>query len=405
MPQLMNIEQASTLLNAVVEQATGQQSLATISNVSDFVSVAQVLLQMGVDPVMNAISQVWRRTVFAVREYDNPLSTLRMTESAWGNATRKLSPIADEMVDDAAFDYPATYDAGQTPPTGDGLSIDPWTIHKQKQLQTNFYGSSVYMQHFSVFRNQLMVSFESPEQWLQFNQMCITERRNDRESFEEGKARLLQANLIAAILDENASDRVIHALTEYNTVTGITPALTAQTVMQAGNFEAFIRWLYARIRTVVGLMGARSEMFQTKIGTAKILRHSRPENLRVALYRPFMEMIRSMVLSNLFNADMMNLPTYEAIDYWQAIDTPDSIDLYAEYTDTAGAAKTSSSAVQQGDIIGIIHDRDAIGYAMLDAVSAVTPMNPKGLYWNEYYHARCATLMDNTEKAVVILLD
>ena len=403
MPNLMNIEQASTLLNAVVEQATGQQSLATISNVSDFVSVAQVLLQMGVDPVMNAISQVWRRTVFAVREYDNPLSTLRMTESAWGNATRKLSPIADEMVDDAAFDYPATYDAGQTPPTGDGLSIDPWTIHKNKQLQTNFYGSSVYMQHFSVFRNQLMVSFESPEQWLQFNQMCITERRNDRESFEEGKARLLQANLIAALIDENASDRVFHALTAYNQDTGL--ALTSQTVMQAGNFEAFIRWLYAKIRTIVGLMGARSEMYQTKIGTAKILRHSRPENLRVALYRPFMEMIRSMVLSNLFNADMMNLPTYEAIDYWQAIDTPDSIDLYAEYTDTAGAAKTSSSAVQQGDIIGIIHDRDAIGYAMLDAVSAVTPMNPKGLYWNEYYHARCATLMDNTEKAVVLLLD
>lgn len=403
MPNLMNIEQASTLLNAVVEQATGQQTLTSISNVSDFVSVAQVLLQMGVDPVMNAISQVWRRTVFAVREYDNPLSTLRMTESAWGNATRKLSPVADEMVDDAAFDYPATYDAGQTPPTGDGLSIDPWTIHKQKQLQTNFYGSSVYMQHYSVFRNQLMVSFESPEQWLQFNQMCITERRNDRESFEEGKARLLQANLIAALIDEAATDRVIHALTEYNAVTGL--SLTSKTVMQAGNFEAFIRWLYARIRTVVGLMGARSEMFQTKIGTAKILRHSKPENIRVALYRPFMEMIRSMVLSNLFNADMMNLPTYEAIDFWQAIDTPDSVDLYAEYTDTAGAAKTSSSAVQQGDIIGIIHDRDALGYAMVDSVSAVTPMNPKGLYWNEYYHARCATLMDNTEKAVVLLLD
>ena len=403
MPQLMNIEQASTLLNAVVEQATGQQSLTAISNVGDFVSVAQVLLQLGVDPVMNAISQVWRRTVFAVREYDNPLSTLRMTESAYGNATRKLSPIADEMEDDAAYKWPAAYDALQTPPSGDGQEISPWTIHKMKQLQTNFYGSSVYEQHYSIFRNQLLVSFESPEQWLQFNQMCITERRNDRESYEEGKARLLQANLIAALIDEAATDRVIHALTEYNSVTGL--SLTSQTVMQAGNFEAFIRWLYARIRTVVGLMGARSDMFQTKITGATILRHSRPENIRVALYRPFMEMIRSMVLSNLFNADMMQLPTYEAIDFWQAIGTPDSINLYAEYTDTAGAAKTSSSAVSQGDIIGIIHDKDALGYAMVDSVSAVTPMNAKGLYWNEFYHARCATISDNTEKAVVILLD
>lgn len=403
MPRLMDIEQASTLLNAVVSQATGQTALTAISNVSDFVSTAQVLLQMGVDPVMNAISQIWRRTVFAVRQYDNPLSSLRMTESAYGNATRKLSPVADVMVDDDAYKYPAAYDAGQTPPSGDGGTVDPWVIHKQKQLQTNFYGSSVYEQHYSVFRNQLLVSLESPDQWLQFNQMNITERRNDRESFEESEARLLQANLIAAILDEGSNDRVIHALTEYNTASG--QSLTSQTVMQAGNFEAFIRWLYARIRTIVGLMGARSEMFQTVITGATILRHSKPEDLRVALFRPFMEQIRSMVLSNLFNADMMQLPTYEAIDFWQSIDTPDSINLYAEYTDTAGAAKQSSSAVSQGDIIGIIHDKDAIGYAMVDTVSAVSGLNPRGLYWNEFYHGRCATVSDNTEKCVVILMD
>lgn len=403
MPRAMNIEQAATLLNAVVSQATGQTSLASITNVSDFVSTAQVLLQMGVDPVMNAISQVWRRTVFAVRAYDNPLSTLRMTESAYGNATRKLSPVADAMVDDAAYEYPAAYDSTQTVPSGDGQAIDPWVIHKQKQLQTNFYGSSVYMQHYSVFRDQLLCCFDSPEQFLQFNAMNITERRNDRESFEEGKARLLQANMIGAILDEGSTERVVHALTEYNTLTG--QNLSVADVYKAANFEAFIRWLYSRIRTIVGLMGARSEKYQTKISGINILRHSKPENLRVAMYRPFMEQINSMVLSNLFNADMMRLPTYEAVDFWQSIDTPDSINIVAEYTDTAGAAKTSSAAVVENNIIGIIHDRDALGYAMTDAVSAVTPMNARGLYFNEYYHAKCCTVSDNTEKVVVLLLD
>ena len=76
------------------------------------------------------------------------------------------------------------------------------------------------MQHYSVFRDQMLASFESPEQFLQFNAMNITERRNDRESFEEGKARLLQANMIGAILDEGSTERVVHALTEYNTLTG-----------------------------------------------------------------------------------------------------------------------------------------------------------------------------------------
>lgn len=403
MPKLMNIEQASTLLNAVVAQATGNTTLSTISNVDDFVSVAQTLLLAGLDPVINAISQVWSRTVFSVREYDNPLSTLRVTESAYGNATRKLTPIADDFEDDDAYKYPAAYDAGQLNPYGDGSSVDPWIIHKQKTLMTAFYGSSVMQQHYSIFRNQMLVAFNSPDEFVRWNAANLTERRNDRESFEEAKARLLQANLIAAIIDEAATDRVFHALTAYNQATGLN--LTAQTVMQAGNFEAFTRWLYAQIRTIVGRMGARSELYQTKIGTAKILRHSKPEDIRVALYRPIMEQITSMVLSNLFNADMMRLPTYEAIDYWQAIDTPDSIDLFAEYTDTSGNPKTSTATVQQDKIIGLIHDRDAIGYAMVDNTAAVSGLNPRGLYWNEFYHSRCRTFSDNTEKAVVLLLD
>lgn len=403
MPKLMNIEQASTLLNAVVSQATGQTSLGAISNVDDFVSVAQTLLRTGVDPVMNAISQVWRRTVFSARAYDNPLSTLRVSESAYGNATRKLTPIADSLVDDDAYKYPAAYQAGQNPPNGDGGTVDPWVIHKNKVLQTNFYGSSVYEQHYTIFRDQLMVSFESPDQWVQFNQMCLTERRNDRESFEEAQARLLQANLIGAIIDESSTERIVHLLTEYNTLTG--QSLTATTVMQGANFEPFIRWMYSRVRTLVGLMGARSEKFQTNLTGITILRHSKPENIRVAMFRPFMEMVKTMVLSNLYNNDMMNLPTYEAIDYWQSIDTPDSINIVPEYTDAAGATKTAANAVSQSDVVGVIHDRNAIGYSMLDATSAVTPLNPRGLYWNEFYHGRVATFSDVTEKAVVLLLD
>ena len=92
------IKQAATLLNAIVAQQTGQTALAAINNMADFVSVAEIALKTGRDPVINAISQVWRDTVFAVRDYDIPLSTLRMTAQRYGNATRKLSPEAMTML-------------------------------------------------------------------------------------------------------------------------------------------------------------------------------------------------------------------------------------------------------------------------------------------------------------------
>ena len=403
MPSSMMVSQAATLLNAVVAQQTGQTALANISSNADFISVAQTALLTGRDPVLNALSQVWKRTVFAARPYTSPLASLAMPMDRYGNALRKLSPEAANMYADEGFTWPATYDAGQSPPLGDGQSIDMYKIAKQKVLQTNFYGSAAYEQKYTIFQRQFDVAFSDAEEFVRFNDMCITERRNDRERFEEAKARMLQLNYIAALLDEGSTERVIHLLTEYNTLTG--QSLTATTVMQAANFEAFIRWMYSRIRTIVGLMRESSNQYQTILTGHNILRHTNPENCRVALYRPFLEMIRSMVLSNLYNTDMMTLPTYEAVDFWQSIETPGSINTTPVYTDASGAVKTASGAVTSAVVIGVIHDRDAIGYALLDDRVNVTPYNAAGDYWNEFYKARFMGIQDMTEKGVVLCLD
>lgn len=396
------IKQAATILNAVVQQQTGQASAAQINNAEDFISTADTALKTGRDPVLNAISQVWRNTVFAARGYDNPLSTLRFSAERWGNATRKLSPEAAAMEDDERYLYPVGYDSTQTDPYGNGLSVDMYKIRKQKVVQTNFYGSLVYEQVYTIFQDQFDVAFSSPEEFVRFNSMNLTERMNDRASYEEAKARLLQANFIGALLDEANTDRVVHLLTEYNTATGL--SLTSTTVMQAGNFEAFIRWMYARIKTIVGLMRHRSNMFQTVLTGTNILRHTDAANVRVALYTPFMEMINSMVLSNLYHADMMRLPTYEAIDFWQSIKTPQAIKIEPHYTGANGSPK-NGSAVDNSTVIGLIHDRDAIGYNWIAPRALVTPVNAAGAYYNEFYHARFATLSDNTEKGVVLCLD
>lgn len=403
MPNAMVVQQAATLLNAVVAQQTGQAALGNISNNADFISAAQTALLTGKDPVINAISQTWKRTVFAARPYNQPLASLAMPMDRYGNALRKLSPEAADMIDNEAFLYPAAYDTTEPDPFGDGQSVDMYKIKKQKVLQTNFYGSATYAQWYTIFERQFDVAFSGAEEFVQFMSMLMTERRNDRERFEEGKARLLQLNYIAALLDENKPERVVHLLTEYNTLTG--QSLSASDVMQASNFEAFIRWMYSRIRTLVGLMRSSSNKFQTVITGHPILRHTDPENCRVALYRPFLEMIRSMVLSNLYNADMMTLPTYEAIDFWQSIDNPQAINTTPVYTDTTGAVKTATAAVTNNTVIGVIHDRDALGYALLDDRVLVSPYNIAGEYWNEKYSARMMAITDVTEKGLILCLD
>ena len=401
----MTISQASTVLNSIVQQAGNRIALTPITTPEDFVSVAQTALQTGYDPIINAISQVWSRTVFAVRDYDKRiLGSLYMDLPRYGNAVRKLSPIARDMIDDDSYLWPVAYDSTQLNPMGDGDSVDHYTIYKQQVQQVNFYGTAVYEQAYTIFKDQFDTAFNSMDEFVRFNAMNLTERNNDKTQYEENLARGLQANLIASLIDEDDAYRVVHLLTEYNTVTGQTTPLTATTVMQAGNFEAFIRWMYSKVSNIVRLMGERSNMFQTIINNQNVLRHSSPDNIRVAMLSPFMDYINSMVLATTFHDDYMKLPVYEAINFWQSIQNPSTVSMTPVYTDTSGAVATSSAVAQSG-VIGVIHDRDAIGYTITNPVSAVTPMNAKGLYWTTYYHARFKTIFDNTEKAVVLVLD
>lgn len=402
----MVFSQAATLLNALVSQATNQSAIAAINTPEDFVRVAQTALLTGNDPVLNAISQVWNKTIFRVSNAGNPLDSLEMTAEAYGNATRKLSPVAMVAQDDDRYKYPVQYDATQTVPSGNGLAADDmFKLNKQEVLQTNFYGTAVYERIYTIFKDQFECAFSGPNELMQFNAMLLTERNNDKVRFATAAARGLQANFIAALIDENNASRYIHVLTEYNALTGMTTPLTAQTVFQPANFPSFIRWLYSRIATIVELMGESSQDFQTVINAKPILRASRPDQIRVALLSNFMNEIKSMVKSNTYNADMLTLPKYESIPFWQSIDAPDTVDIKPVYTSTAGAVKNATNVVNKAGIIGLIHDKNALGYSFTGSWAAVSPLQIKGGYYNEAQHANLRTISDNTEKAVVLVLD
>ena len=399
----MKISQAAAVLNGVVEQMTGQLPMATINTPEDVVSVAQTALRTGYDPVINAISQVWSRTIFAVRDYTAPLDSLRMDIERWGNVTRKLSPVASKMRTDQRFLWPAGYDSSKQPPLGNGQSVDHYKLAKQEVVQTNFYGSAAYEQTFTIFKDQFDTAFSNADEFARFNAMNMTERYNDRESYREGIARTLQANYIGSILHEAQEGRVIHLLQEYNAQTGL--QLTAQDVYKPDNFAPFMRWVYARIRSLAKMFRERSQMFQTVLNEKPILRHTPSEKLRVALYDPAMEQMRAMVNSTTYHDEYLDGVTWEGVTYWQNIETPDSIDIEPVYTDTLGAVKKAQSNLEQAGIFGVIHDVDAIGYAITNEWNAVTPLNISGGYWNEAYHSTFKTVQDMTEKGVVLILD
>lgn len=397
----MSFEQIATVLNSIVHQATGQNEI-TPTNTAEFVSVANTALSLGNDVVMNAISSVLSRTIFSIRPYSAKFVGLEKDLPRWGAYMRKLSIADSDWADDEAYKYPVTYDASENPPTGDGGVVDQWKIKKPNVLQTNFYGASVFGDHITIFEEQLETAFRSPDELGSFLSMIMTNLSNRIEMSRDAVARGLVANMIGALVTENDANRVVHLLTEYNAQTGLT--LTAQSVYAPENFPAFMKWVYARIAQISDLMTENSLMYQTVITGKPVLRHTPMQNQKVYLYSPARHQIDARVLADTFHDNYLRYADVESVNYWQSIKTPDAVNVSPVYTSKSGAV-VNGEAVSKAGIFGLIFDEDAMGYALLDRRMVPTVVNASGLYRNIFIHAKEKVFMDNTEKAVVLLLD
>lgn len=385
----MSIENAYALIAELHEQATGQKVAAPV-NSADFVSVAQATLAAGYEPVLNAISQVIGRTLVAVRPYARKFAGLEYSAEKWGGITRKISFGDRDPVASPVFALV------------DGSSVDQQEVRKPDVLETRYVGSDIFQGHITIFRDQLDLAFSSAAELARFMSGLMTNFSNQKEQWLEELARNTLSNFIGAknIVDSGAG--MIHLLTEYNTLTGL--SLTATTVRQPANWPAFIRWVYARIDQISKKMTERSQLFQAPITGKKIFRHTPVEDQKVYVLDEFLSSIKAEVLSTTYNDSYLQLADTEAVGYWQDILEPDVVDVTPAYMDADGTVKTGAEQ-DLSKVIGVIFDRDAVGYNIyMDTIDA-SPFNAKGLYYNLFQNCRVMYTNDLTEKGVVLCLD
>lgn len=399
----LSINQIGTILASIVKQATGQ-NVITPTTTAEFTTVATTALQAGLDPILNAMQQQISRTIFSVRPYTEKLRMLEMSGTEWGNYVRKVT-FADQDIDtaDQRFDWPIKYDAAKSPADGLGQSVDHYRIKKANVLETRFYGSHAYQDHFTVTRDGLKTALSSPDQFGSFFSAQMTAQDNKWRQYKEETKRGLLANAIGAILDEGQATRVVHLVSEYNDKTGGT--YTPQSIYSPDVFPAFMRWVSGRIRSIRRMMTERTQLYQTVIAGKPVLRHTDYADQRMILLADANYDIDANVLSITYHDDKARIPgEYEVVSFWQSSETPDSISVTPGYTGTDGAVKRGQ-ATEQAGVFGILFDKDCMGLANLDSYSLNTPVNAAAAYWNIYNHARISTAFDSTEKCVVFLLD
>ena len=398
---MLPFQQVAEILTQVVYQATGK-TILTPQNTGEFVNVATTLLTYGVDPVIKALSTVMGRTIFSIRPYDRKFRMMEASADRWGFHTRTITFTESNIEDNDTYKYPALWDDTKDPASGDGESVDQWVIKKERAVQTNFYGGNVFGDHISIFTEPFEIVFRNPAEFSQFLGTMMLNWKNKREQYLENIARALLINGVAAIIDENDPDRVVHLLTEYNTFTG--QSLTPQTVYQADNFKSFVAWAYSKIDQIAGLMSERSELYQTKLDNNYIVRHTPSREQVFYRYVQSSTMIDTMILPGTFNPQYLRTIPSERVNFWQSIRTPSAINTTPKYMDTDGSIKTGNPVLSE-NVFGILCDREFMGYSIIKNKLKTTTENARAEYYNIYWHTLVKAWLDNTEKAVVFCLD
>ena len=383
----MSIEQAYTLINAVHRQATGQDNIQA-TDLSSFISVAQSTLQCGYEATLNAISQVITRTIISVRPYNAKFKGLEMSADRWGGILRKIN-----FADSLALADP-TYQLV------DGQSVDQYTVKKPNVLETRYVGSNVYKGKYTIFTRQLDVAFSSPEEFANFMSGLMTHFSNELEQWLENLKRTIVSNMIGAKNIIGGEGKVL-LLTEYNTLTG--NSFTKQDIMKPANFKPFMQWVYTRVSEVSRLMSERSQLFQQVITNKPIMRHTPVEDQRVYMLANFLDAMDAQVLADTYHDNFLRYADVEPVSYWQAIKSPDSVSVTPVYADNTGAIVTGAAQVID-DVVGIIFDRDAMGYNLYQDSLETSPYNADGQYYNLFHHVRVQLQNDVTEKACIFLL-
>ena len=384
----MSFEDASAILNNIREQVTGESAIAPV-NTSEFVSVATTLLQQGYDPVLNAITQMVSKTIFSIRPYNRKFGGIKMDSEQWGAIVRKLSIADKDFDEDVRFELV------------DGQSIDHYKVNKPNILQTNFYGQNVYEKNYTIFKDQLDNAFSGPAEFGRFMSMVVQNVSDMIEQAHESIARMTIGNFVGG--KKLANNGVIHLLTEYNAETG--ERLTATTVYAPANFGNFMKWMYARVATLTALMTERSVEFQINVTGKEINRHTPYEYQKVYLYAPLLNGMNARALAETFHDDFLEYADVEAVNYWQSIESPMALNVTPSYMGADGLIVTAQEAQSITNLVGVIFDRDALGYTTVNNWSATTPLNAKGGYWNTFHHFTERWYNDFTEKGLVLLLD
>lgn len=379
----MEVKQIYTLANNATSEVLGD-SILLKEDLSNLVDIGTAVFNASaVDKYVKSLVNHIGKVIFVNRPYAGGAPSVLMDGWEFGSVLEKIQAELPAAQENESWELE------------DGQSYDPNIFYKP-QVSAKFYNSKVTFEiPMSFTELQVKQSFSSAEQLNGFISMLYN--AIDKAMTVKLDALIMRTinNMIGETIydaTQNSTDvRAVNLLTLYNT--RFTPnTITAAKALTTPEFIRFAA-LY------MGLYADRMKKISSLFNVGGKARFTPSDLLHIVTLSDFQKAADVYLQSDTYHDEFTRLPQAESVPYWQGSGTG-----YA-FADTSKIHITTSSGhdVEQGGILAVMFDRDALGVTNLDR-RVTTNYNAKAEFYNNFYKFDAGYFNDLNENFVVFYI-
>ena len=376
----MNINQVYNIVNSVASQMYGEKA-PVVTNVTGLISLGDSVTSSDSDKdnFLNTLVDRIGRTIISQRAYSSQVRSLINDSFTFGAIMQKIYVEPLKAVESKQWNL-------QT-----GASVDQYIIAKPTVKQKLFKDRDTWSVTITIPDMQLQSAFQSASEMAAFIDAIFLAMRNSMEIFLEGMGNLCYANMICARVIHtrlNNGHTAVNLLAEYNTLKGL-----SLTTNQAMADTDFLKFASMTINLYVKRMANMSRIFNSE----NYARFTPPERMRVTMLADFTAACTSYLQANTYHDELVALPKYTEVMYWQGIGDAKS---GFEYTGTVNLVTADGYTIKQDHVIAMLSDEEAIGLTY-DNRRSKSSYNASGEYTNFFEKADMGYFNDYSENAVI----
>lgn len=371
----MNTDQIYALVNEVNAEAFGSEAIDVV-DVTSLISLGNVVLSSSTntEAFLNTLVQRIGKTILRFRDYRNKLGDMVVSDFEYGAILQKLYVYMPKAESDDAYDLI------------DGQSIDHYKVSKPQVDQKLFVTRTPYKFRITIQEDPTLTeAFTSESAMGAFIATIFGQVRNAIECSLENLSRV---TLATAIAECAGTSRMIDLVSTYNTLyTKTLDAVTCQ------NDPDFMRFAMSTINTYIDGIQDMSTLYNN----GSLETFTPREDIRVKIISSFMRRLETVVEYAAFH-DQFVRPDADIVrlNYWQSAQSPLEVKI---------ERPSDAQAISRGNVIALIHDRDAMGVYKKSQRVATTPLNADGLYYNTVYHMKELRFIDPSENFICFTLN